>query len=257
MRNLLIVGAQRCGSTYLYKVLDDHPQVSMAHPVRPEPKFFMNDPWTAKGKDFYESTYFKDRKAGTLYLGEKSTSYIESPVAARRMRDFYPDARILMILRDPVLRAYSHYRFSVEHRLETLTFSEALNAEAERLNRAEFSTSVTPFAYRRRGNYIDYIVPYLDVFDASQLRVLIFEEFVGGVADVQALYRWLGVDDGFVPGSLHQVFNQATGEKEEQGNAFRDLALGYRDSIGRLEAFLGRTLGGWREHHRGLCGMTV
>ena len=68
MNNLFIVGAQRSGSTYLYNMLDGHPQVSMVHPVRPEPKFFMNEQLVAKGKDYYEETYFRDRKDGTLYL---------------------------------------------------------------------------------------------------------------------------------------------------------------------------------------------
>lgn len=254
MKNLFIVGAQRSGSTYLYKILDDHPQVSMAHPVRPEPKFFMNEQLVARGKDFYEGSYFSDRKGGGLYLGEKSTSYIESLEAARRIHAFYPDARILMILRDPVSRAYSNYRFSVAHQLEELTFRAALDAEVDRCKSATFSTSVTPYAYRARGHYIDYINEYLKVFDAGQICVLIFEEFVSNLASVHSLYRWLEIDESFVPSLLHQVFNPATVEKEDQGEVFRDLALGYRDSISCLENFLGRRVEAWREHHRQICG---
>jgi hypothetical protein len=253
MKNLFIVGAQRSGSTYLYSMLDGHPQVSMVHPVRPEPKFFMSEQLVAKGKDHYLETYFRDRKGNALYLGEKSTSYIESPEAARRMRDYYPDARILMILRDPVVRAYSNYRFSVAHKLEPLTFEDALAAEPERLKSAEFTTSVTPFAYRQRGHYIDYIENYLKVFDASQLFVLIFEEFVGNLEQVHSLYRWLGIDDGYVPDTLREVLNPATVESEDQSEAFRSLALGCRDSIARLEVHLGRRIDVWRRHHLSIC----
>ena len=254
MKNLFIVGAQRSGSTYLYQALDGHPQVSMVHPVRPEPKFFMNEQLVARGKDFYENNYFSDRKAETLYLGEKSTSYIESNEAAQRMHAFYPDARILMILRDPVLRAYSNYRFSVAHRLEELTFREALEAEPDRLKNAKFTTSVTPFAYRKRGHYIDYIEAYLEVFDASQLGILVFEEFVNDLASVQSLYRWLEIDDDFVPESLEEVFNPATVEKKYQSDVFRDLALSYTDSIARLESYLGRRVDAWREYHGKIIG---
>jgi hypothetical protein len=255
--NLFIVGAQRSGSTYLYQTLDSHPQVSMIHPVRPEPKFFMNEQLVMRGKDYYERSYFADRKPATLYLGEKSTSYIESPDAARRMKALYPDARILMILRDPVLRAYSNYRFSVVHKLEPLSFAEALAAEPERLQSEAFTTSVTPYAYRKRGHYIDYIQSYLEVFDARQLCVLIFEEFANNLASVQQLYRWLGLEQDFVPPSLNEVFNPTTGQREDQQVAFRDLARGYRDSIARLEGWLGRGIGTWHEHHRALLSGTL
>lgn len=250
MRHLFIVGAQRSGSTYLYNMLDGHPQVAMAKPVRPEPKFFMNDSLVARGKSYYESSYFPDRSERTLYLGEKGTSYIESMDAARKMLEYYPDARILMILRDPVVRAYSNYLFSVAHQLEELTFKEALEAELDRLKNAKFSTSVTPYAYRKRGHFIDYIDAYLKVFNASQLEILIFEEFVSDLASVQALYRWLGIDDSFAPEHLGQVFNPTTVKKEEQSEAFKNLALGYQASIERLENYLGRRLDVWRQHHR-------
>jgi len=253
MKNLFIVGAQRSGSTYLYQALDSHPQVSMIHPVRPEPKFFMNEHLVAQGRKHYEGIYFPERKPETRYLGEKSTSYIESPEAARRMKTFYPDARILMILRDPVLRAYSNYRFSVAHKLEPLSFCEALAAEPERLRSAAFNTSVTPYAYRKRGHYMDYVESYLEVFDAGQLCVLIFEEFVNNLERVQRLYHWLGVEQDFVPPSLNEVVNPATVEREDQQAAFRDLALGYRDSIARLEDSLGRRIDVWHEHHRAVC----
>lgn len=252
MNNLFIVGAQRSGSTYLYQVLDTHPQVSMIHPARPEPKYYMSDQRAQQGREYYERTYFSDRKAGTRYLGEKSTSYIECPDAAQRIKASYPDARILMILRDPVLRAYSNYRFSVAHNLEPLSFSEALAAETGRLQSADFTTSVTPYAYRRRGYYIDYIESYLEIFDASKICVLIFEEFANNLECIQQLYRWLGIVDHFVPPSLNEVVNPSTIEKRDQHEAFCDLALGYKISIERLEGLLGRNIEAWRGHHQKL-----
>ena len=252
MKHLIIVGAQRSGSTYLYHVLNNHPQVVMAQPVRPEPKFFLNDQLVARGKTYYERTYFRAWGEETRYFGEKSTSYIESVEAAQRIHHFYPDVRILMILRDSVMRAYSNYRFSVANQLEQLTFKEALEAEPERIKKAKFSTSVNPYAYRTRGHYIDYVEAYLNIFNASQLEILIFEEFVGKLASVQALYRWLGIEDSFVPESLGQVFNPTVIEKEEHNEVFKDLALGYQDSIGRLEGYLGRRIDVWRDHHGGI-----
>lgn len=251
MKHLFIVGAQRSGSTYLYQLLDEHPQISMAHPVRPEPKFFLNPLLIEKGSSYYEQACFADKKAGALYLGEKSTSYIESQEAAACIRRFFPDARILVILRDPVLRAYSNYRFSVANGLETMSFEAALAAEPKRLQTASFSSSVSPFAYRQRGHYMDYLDRYLAKFGTSQIKVLIFEELVNNLNQVQALYGWLGINTTHTPPSLNKVVNPAPdGEPDEQiGKALRELAQGYQDSITRLENFLGRKLEIWREHH--------
>lgn len=247
MNQLFIIGAQRSGSTYLYHILDEHPQVTMARPVRPEPKFFLNEQLYAKGRGYYENTYFGERGEGTLYLGEKSTSYIESIEAANRIHLFYPNARILLILRDPVLRAYSNYRFSVEHKLESMSFEEALQAEKGRLADASFSTSVNPFAYAKRGHYINYIDSYLTIFSANQIKILIFEEFVSNLESVQDLYRWLGIDDSFVPASLATVHNPTARKGQDISQALRTLALGYMDSLEKLEVFLGRRVEVWRQ----------
>lgn len=257
MNNLFIVGAQRSGSTYLYQALDSHPQVTMARPLQPEPKFFLSAQAVELGKEYYEESYYPDRKLDTRYLGEKSASYIESPDAARRIKSFYPNARILMILRDPVQRAYSNYRFSVMHMLEPLNFADAVGEEAERLQSSTFTTSVTPYAYRQRGHYMNYIESYLQMFDASQLCVLIFEEFVNNRASLQQLFGWLGVNQDFVPSSLKEAFNQTTGRKENHLEVFRDLAFGYQDSIARLEGWLGREIEIWRRNHQALYSATT
>lgn len=248
MNHLFIIGAQRSGSTYLYHILDEHPEIVMSRPVRPEPKFFLNDQLYAKGRAYYEDTYFSDRNEETRYLGEKSTSYIESVVVANRIHQFYPDAKILMILRDPVIRAYSNYCFSVAHQLEDLTFEDALTVEPVRLAGASFSTSVNPNAYCKRGHYIDYIEAYLKIFDCSQLEILIFEEFVCKPESVQHLYRWLGIDERFKPKSLGQIYNPTAQKEQDHSDALRSLARGYRESLEQLENLLGKRIEAWRQH---------
>lgn len=248
MKQLFIVGAQRSGSTYLYHILDEHPEIAMARPVRPEPKFFLNDQLYAKGRAYYEDTYFSDHSKEARYLGEKSTSYIESVTVANRIHQFYPDARILMILRDPVIRAYSNYRFSVAHQLEELTFEEALNAEPIRLAEATFSTSVNPYTYCKRGHYIDYIEAYLKIFNRNQLNILIFEDFVCKPESVKQLYRWLGINDRFIPASLEKVFNPTVQNEQDHSEVLQKLALGYSESLGRLESLLGNRIDTWRNH---------
>jgi len=252
MKNLFIVGAQRSGSTYLYRLLNEHPQVMMAQPVKPEPKFFLDEQLSGKGREFYEATYFSDCPPGTLYCGEKSSSYIESPSAAERIRGLYPDARILMILRNPVERAWSNYRFSVFHGLESMSFESALAAEQRRLSHATFSTSVNPYAYRLRGQYMDYINGYLTLFDSAQLDILIFEEIVGNLANAQKLYRWLGINDDVTPSSLNEVVNPGNKNVAAPPAALKDLAQSYLHSMEQLENYLGRPIDAWRKYGESL-----
>src|SRR5680860_30087 len=111
MKNIaFIVGAQRSGTTFLFQQLNQHPEVCMAKPVRPEPKFFIREELYNKGLEFYRSTYYAE--AGNKVCIEKSTSYIEYELAAQRISQAFHHAKIIFILRNPVERAISNYRFS-------------------------------------------------------------------------------------------------------------------------------------------------
>jgi len=257
MQFLAIVGAQRSGSTYLYQLLHQHPQIVMAQPVRPEPKFFLHQHLFSLGKAYYQQRYFNNLDNKIVYIGEKSTSYIENITSAHRIKQFYPHARILIILRDPVTRAYSNYRFSLDNQLETLTFPQALKAEKQRLADTQMAVSVNPFAYRTRGYYINYIEPYLDIFPHNQLKVIIFEELVNNLEYAQDLYKWLGVEHHFVTDSYNKIYNAAATQQNEQPDtALKDLALGYQDSITQLERnIIGHKLDIWRNNHKNIIAL--
>jgi len=248
MNNLFIVGAQRSGSTYLYHLLNEHPQIIMAQPVRPEPKFFLKENLCANDIAVYEKYYFSEKFPCTVYLGEKSTSYIEYKSVAQRIKQFYPNARILMILRDPVLRAWSNYLFSLQNGTELLSFDDALQAEPERLQDSLYTSSANPFAYIKRGNYIDYIDFYLKYFSRDQLYIIIFEEFIGNIQSVRFLYDWLGVDKQFIPPSLGKIFNESSQYKNISPDTFYKLVEHYEQSLRNLEHFLGRSIESWRNN---------
>lgn len=250
MPEVFIIGAQRSGSTYLYKMLDSHPQVQLAKPCQPEPKFFLDENSCARGRDYYEKKYHAGRTRAHRYIGEKSTSYIESKYALGQINRFYPNARILCILRNPVERAYSNYRFSVAHGLETLTFAEALAAENERLLQAEFGTSVNPFAYQTRGRYFEYLVHNLGIFSRNNIKIMIYEEFIAGIESLTELYRWLDIDDGFVPADYGALVNESgpdtTMDAAELGLIKQKLTEEFLPANKQLEAYLGRKIEAWR-----------
>jgi hypothetical protein len=214
-RHFFIVGAQRSGTTYLYHVLNEHPEIEMAMPVRPEPKFFLNDDLAGRGAAYYDTTFFPG-KAGAWQRGEKGTSYIESEKAARQIARTFPDAMILLALRNPIERAISNYWFSVNNGIETEPLDQAFLREGsrrEQYDRTQFS--VSPFAYLKRGCYIDYITLYERYFPRAQMIILIFEEFTTRLAAIQRLYARLGVAPDFVPPSAGNRINVSEKQDEQ------------------------------------------
>lgn len=206
-RRFFVVGAQRSGTTYLYHVLNEHPEIEMAAPLRPEPKFFLRSEINDDDLARYEAAHFSGQD-GAWLRGEKSTSYIESEIAAQNIAAIFPEAKIIIIVRNPVERAISNYWFSVNNALETEPMAYAFRHEEERrenYDRTRFS--VSPFAYLSRGRYIDYVALYERFFPPEQINILVFEQFFAQPERVQALYVWLGVSTDFVPPSLEQRFN--------------------------------------------------
>lgn len=241
--HFVIVGAQRCGTTYLYRLLDEHPDIEMAKPLRPEPKFFLVDEQYAKGLDFYDREYFSD--PGARVRGEKSTSYLESEVAAARLAEMLPSAPLVVVLRDPVRRAISNYRFTAQHGHDDLPIAEALRASAtgERTwDRSRFS--VSPYAYVPRGRYVEYLERFTRHVPRERLCVVIFEELVCDPAVIAGLYERLGADPSYVPGGFGEVVNATDDDGAEPVDPGLEAWLRdeFREPNRRLAAFLGRDL---------------
>jgi hypothetical protein len=183
--------------------LADHPEVEMAAPVFPEPKFFM-DEGTETRRDEYLQRYFGN-KAGVTVFGEKSTSYIDSEPAAERIARAFPDAKIIVSLRDPVQRAVSHYWFSVTNGREDRGIEVLLDEAAQR--RSFANSSASPFVYLDRGRYIDSIDVYARLFPRDQIKLIVNEQFVGNKSAISELYDWLAVDSQFLPKSIAETIN--------------------------------------------------
>ncbi len=239
MKNLFIVGAQRSGSSFLRNLLDLHESVTMARPFDPEPRYFL-------GKDDldkleYESLYFKNVTKETVYLGEKSTSYFESKLAAKQIYNFYPNSKIIIILRNPSERAWSNYKFSKLNKIENLEFIDSIKLDAEKRKYEGFS--VNPFAYISRSKYEVFLEIYKEIFPSENVKVLIFEEFItdpsGG-----GLYEWLGISS-----QVNTVITRVnTSYKEDLGiKQKKILHKEFEHTIQFVEDFLGRTISSWRD----------
>lgn len=205
-RHLLIIGAQRCGTTYLHDRLAAHPRIAMATPARPEPKFFCSDDALRRGHQWYLDTWFAHAGDADV-LGDKSTSYLECDGAAARAAQVLGDPLVLVQLRDPVARAVSNWRFSRDNAMEDRSaeqaFADCLDGVEPEWDRSRLS--VSPYAYLRRGRYADQLSPWLELFP-GRVRVEFLEEQADDPAAFRALLEWLGVDPVALPaGALEPV----------------------------------------------------
>ncbi len=237
-RHFLVVGAQRCGTTWLHDVLAAHPEIAMARPARPEPKTFLG-PGTLS-LDAYRSRFFghaTDEQA----LGEKSTSYLEAAEVPARVTDILGRPQIVVQLRDPVQRAVSNWSFSRDHGLENRPLNEAVRADLAQprpWNRA--TSSVSPFAYVSRGHYVRDLTRWTERFE---VYVQFLSEVRSSPEQLGRLYRWLGVDETFRPDLNNACIHASTAAAEKlDPELVEELRDHYFQSDTALVALLGRDL---------------
>ena len=241
--HFFIVGAQRAGTTYLYHILDQHPEIAMARPIRPEPKFFLSQEEFAKGKKYYLQTFFLPDEKTRIY-GEKSTSYLETLESALRIKEMFPRAKIIITLRNPVFRAVSNYFFSFRNGLETRSLKDALTSEV-RYNK-EYSTSVSPYDYLKRGHYVSFLKTYYKLFDPENIRILIFTRFAGNPSAVASLFGFLDVDRKFIPERLSEKINTNDLVYDIEPEVLKYLNSYFKSHIRELEEFLEISLDEWK-----------
>jgi len=175
-RYFCIIGAQRCGTTWLTRQLSSHPEIQLAKPLVPEPKYFITH--SSPNCKEYLNSYFTLNSKSPTWIGEKSTSYIEYPEVGLRIQKCFPNPRIMVVLRNPVDRAISNYKFSVENGLEKRSISEVFLEKKEK-PKLDRKISVDPFDYLSRGCYIKYLKPWIELFSHNHLNIWLYEEIVG------------------------------------------------------------------------------
>lgn len=219
----LIIGAQRAGTTSLFKYLVQHPAVGR--------------PFLGKGAHFFDTNYSADLDTYRAYFptaaykwyvkasrrmdavtGEGSPYYLAHPHAPYRIAETLPDVKLIALLRDPVERAYSHYHHEVARGFEDLSFDEALEREPTRLagevERMRADPAYNSFAFQHhsylsRGRYAEQLEVWYSLFPKEQILVLRSEDLF---ADPERTYidvlRFLGLPA--LPLREYEAFNPRT-----------------------------------------------
>ena len=304
--NFFLVGASKAGTTSLYRYLAQHPQIYMspmkephflADEVRPEnfapetrPKIaqwqadfeaYVRGPMTARfpsGPVARWEDYLRlfagagNRPA----IGEASPCYLWSPTAPRNIAARFPDARIVMVLRDPAERAFAQH-------LHTLSVVKAAMSFREHMDAALGSTAKQIgelYPFLEFGFYGEQLRRYLDVFPRDRVLVLYYEDYQRNPLELLGnIFRFLGVEKGFAPDVrerhmesrvprsflLNRLLRKPAGRllssglrRALRGTAFRPratMALApedrarlvelYRDSIVQLQEMVNRDLSAW------------
>ncbi|MEJ7841875.1 MAG: sulfotransferase domain-containing protein [Rubrobacter sp.] len=179
-----IIGAQKCGTSSLYHLLRRHPNVEPSR--RKEIHYF--DIHFDKGIGWYKS-HFTSASRGVgrkVISGESSPYYLFHPHAPKRMAAAVPGVKLIVLLRNPVDRAYSHYQAAARHQRESLGFEAALEAEAERLqgerekmlaDESYVSFEHQHFSYLAKGIYVDQLLDWSKFFHDDQMLVLKSEDY--------------------------------------------------------------------------------
>ncbi len=200
--NFFIVGAPRAGTSSLYQYLRRVPGVYM--PYRKEPHYFgapLAERLRRKRIPVFapnlrvrsQAEYLKLFKnvKDEVAVGEASASYLRDPEAPGRIKETVPEARIIMILRDPVERAYSHYLQNVNNGWQRLPFEEAVQLDL----------------YLEPSLYAKQVQKYLDAFGSDHVKVLIFEDFIQEPRKtVSDVLKFLGVH-AEPPAIVGKVYN--------------------------------------------------
>ena len=207
--NFFLVGASRAGTTSLWQYLIAHPDIYM--PTRTmaekEPSHFceVTPKWALAYRERDRYLRLFEEAGRRRAVGEGSTPYLVAPEVPARIRSTYPDAKILIILRNPIHRAFSLYRFLCFIGVESITsFERALRAEATRMHDARFMHNnpvwYALYQYFHSGLYSSQIERYLEVFPRDQVKIILFDDLENEpVRTTQDVYRFLGVDASFVP----------------------------------------------------------
>ena len=230
--DFMIIGAGKSGTTALANYLAEHPQVFMSKikepdffalegqsrvPLEEDPERLYHYPQAVYTKEDYLKL-FEDAEEG-MKTGEASTMYLYKPGAADRIKKYRPNVKMIAIFRNPAERIYSRY-------LHLARVDELLDPELENM----FDKST--IWWRRHdlvfeGFFYQHLSKFYDMFPKEQIKVFLYEDLrKDDIAVIQEIYRYVGVDDTYVPDTSIR-YNQGGFVK----NKFADSLIGNRSIL--------------------------
>lgn len=192
--NFLVVGTQKGGTTALYSYLNDHPKILMSE--QKEVHFFDTEMNFNKEIDYdkYHS-YFQYTKNETRLLGEATPIYMYWENSIKRIYDYNHDMKLIIILRNPIERAYSHWNMERDKGKDNLSFHDAIHTEKERCS-SSLPLQHRVYSYIDRGLYSKQLKNIYQHFPKEQVLILKSEDLKNNVIEtLKKVSTFLNIQD--------------------------------------------------------------
>ena len=200
--NFFILGALRAGTASLHHYLRQHPAIFLTDPR--DPRFFDKEEVYALGTEGYQNSFFGAAR-GRAWRGEASPTYFARPtLVGPRLRALYANRplKFVVVLRDPIARAWSHYQYRVSHGYETGDFATALGQDRSDLALRAY--------YIDSGRYYGLLQQWRHEYPAGEFLFLLHEDlWHNPAAEVRRICAWLEIDEG-IEFEVSARLNQAT-----------------------------------------------
>lgn len=207
-----VIGAPKCGTTALWKYLFNHPDISL--PSSKESPYFLSN--NLREKCWDQHNYIEYPNRNRLYTGSISPQYLCYPLSAKNMYEHFPNAKIIVILRDPIERAHSHYLMTVRRGLEKRTFNEVVLDQIYDSPKRLYSISNVDDLvqedevnnYLVHGKYSYLLAQYKKYFEDKNILILSYKEFSDNPhSTLKSIYLFLGVCNKYIPENIGEKFN--------------------------------------------------
>jgi hypothetical protein len=191
--NFIGIGGQKCASTWLYDILEDHPQACLS--VDKELDFFSS--YWDRGYEWYESK-FSNADTTKKVIGEVSPSYLCNIEAPARLKKYNQDTKIIVILRHPVDRAFSNHKHNVR---QGFVLSDDVTFEASIQNNP---------TYVEHGMYYSALKYWLEAFPKEQILIILFDDILKNADKIaKEVYTFLNISTEHVSEALNKKSNES------------------------------------------------
>jgi hypothetical protein len=241
--DFILAGAQKSGTTALHYFLTKHPDINMGD--QQEIHFFDDEQIFSQNPVDYEllHRHFPPLAKSTI-AGDCTPNYLYWESAAERIWNYNPRIKLLVLLRNPIDRAFAHWNMQRFRKLEPLDFLVAIKEEKNRTAGSQ-SLKSRRFAYLGRGFYAQQLERFFKFFTREQIKVIKAEEFRSKQPEVlEAIFHFLGVKS---PGRLrNKDRNVVPYERAITPEEREYLYAIFADEIARLERMLGWDCSDWK-----------
>ena len=199
--DFFIVGAPKAGTTSLYHYLNEHPEISMSS--QKEPDYFSDADLQNEGMYYGKNRIDTIKKYHNLFdnnsesklKGEASVSYLFYKNVPQKIKEYNTDSKIIIMLRDPIDRAFSHYLMDYRLGLVSDSFEDIIDQKSVHKDAKLFYQQ-----YIELSEYANQVKRYLDVFDSREILFIEYEDLKMDVLNVvKKTYLFLGVNEEYVP----------------------------------------------------------